>query len=235
MIKLTRQKVPDELQRRLQERGERLRELLRNGEKPPQTLSDWYRDPALKEHLIAEAHGKCVYCESKIIHLYFGDIEHFWPKSKFPEKGLDLENLGLACARCNNAKGDFWDENILLLNPYVDEPDHEVFAHGVFLKRRPGRPRALLTIKRLDLNRPALVERRMERIELLESLADQYANAPAGAVKDLIRAELLQQAADESEYAIFVRAYIETACGLQWDEEDPNAEGSTRPVDVGLT
>jgi 5-methylcytosine-specific restriction endonuclease McrA len=215
MIKLTRRDMPPELQIRTVERGARLRELLQNGEDPPRALLDSYRDPELKAHLVDEAHGKCIYCESKITHVYFGDIEHLKPKSVFPAERLDPVNLAFACALCNNAKGDFWDEATPLLNPYIDEPDQEMLALGYLIARRPGRNRARLTIEQLELNRQALLERRKERIELLQSLTDQYMLEPPGRVKDLLRNELCRQAGDEGEYAMIVRAYLEAACNLQ--------------------
>lgn len=70
MIKLQRLALDDELLERTTERAARLREYLRDGENPPQALLNSYRDPELKRHLIEEAHGKCVYCESKITHVY---------------------------------------------------------------------------------------------------------------------------------------------------------------------
>jgi uncharacterized protein (TIGR02646 family) len=142
-------------------------------------LLDSYRAPALKAHLVSEAHGKCVYCESKITHVYFGDIEHIKPKAKFPRERLDVENLVLACAICNNAKGDYRDASNALLNPYVEDPDQEILALGYLIARRPGQSRARLTIKQLDLNRQALLERRRERVERLQPLAEQYMLEPS--------------------------------------------------------
>jgi hypothetical protein len=168
----------------------------------------------LKAHLVIEANGKCIYCESKVTHVYFGDIEHIRPKAKFPEERLDPENLGLACALCNNAKGEFWDEATPLLNPYADDPGEELIALGFLVTRRPGRNRARITVELLRLNRPALLERRKERIELLQPLADQFMEEPPGPIKDLLRGELCRQAGNDQEYAMIVRAYLKAACGF---------------------
>lgn len=215
MIKLTRKDLRPVLQEQVEARVTRLRAYLTNGEDPPEALLNAYRDPEVKKHLIAETSGKCIYCESKITHVYFGDIEHIKPKSEFPMERLSIENLGFACALCNNAKGNFWDAATPLIDPYVDDPTTEFLAFGVLITRRPGRDRARLSITQLDLNRQALIERRKERIELLQALADQYTLASEGAIKDLIRTELTRQAGDDSEYALVVRAYLETACGLR--------------------
>jgi hypothetical protein len=82
MIKLTRLDIPSELRARIEQRAARLRELLEAGSVPPQTLLDSYRDPELKTHLVNEAHEKCIYCESKITHVYYGDIEHWGIRAK---------------------------------------------------------------------------------------------------------------------------------------------------------
>lgn len=217
MIKVTRRAVPEDLLTWITERAARLRNHLQAGEVPSDALLNSYRHPPLKDLLIAEVHGKCVYCESKITHVYFGDIEHIKPKSIFPLERLDLENLTLACAQCNNAKGEFWDANLPLLNPYQDDPSEEVMALGFMVIRRPGHDRARLTVERLGLNRLALLERRKERIELLQTLADQYAVTADGPIKDLLRTELLRNADDDREYAMIVRTYLEAACDLRYD------------------
>lgn len=104
-----------------------------------------------------------------------------------------------------------------LLNPYEDDPAAQFLALGYMVARRPGRDRARLSIEHLGLNRQALLERRKERIELLQALADQFSLAQEGPTKDLIRTELTRQARDDGEYAFVVRAYLEAACGLRFN------------------
>ena len=214
MIKVSRKPLDQDLGDRVTERSAQLLACLDSGGTPTAALLDSYRYAPLKHHLVAEANGKCIYCESKITHLYYGDIEHIKPKALFPRERLTIDNLGLACALCNNAKSDFWDNTHPLLNPYVDSPTDEVLALGFMVARKPGRDRARLTIDKIDLNRPALLERRKERIELLQPLADQYAVAPDGALKDLLRNELCRQAGDDAEYAMVVKAFLLAACGI---------------------
>lgn len=214
MIRVQRRQLPSTLAARMADRAKRLQESLAAGEAPSESLLSSYRDPELKAHLISEAHGKCIYCESRVTHVYFGDVEHLKPKGRFPEERLNIDNLALTCAICNNTKRDYWDDATPLINPYLEDPETELIALGFMLSRRPGHDRARATVHHLGLNRPALLERRKERVELLENLADQYVRAPIGAVKDLLREELCRQAADDSEYAFVVRAYLEAACAL---------------------
>jgi len=214
VIRLTREELPAEVRARLDQRAAQLSQCLVAGEEPPAAVLNAYKDPPLKSHLVAEANGKCAYCESKITHVYFGDVEHIRPKDLFPDERLRAENLCLACALCNNAKGNFWDDATPLLNPYVDAPEEHVMLFGTYLIRRNGSDRGRLSIDRLALNRSPLLERRRERFQQLQPLADQYATTPPGAVRDLIRDELLRQAADDAEYALVVRTFLKAVCNI---------------------
>ena len=214
MIKLTRKPAPERLVAKMEERAVRLRKLLRLGMPTPEALLSAYRKAELKIQLVAEANGKCIYCESKITHVYFGDVEHIRPKAVFPEERLDMSNLALACAICNNAKSDYWDEVVKLLNPYEDDPNDDLMALGFFVARRPGSDRGRVTIEQLGLNRQALMERRKEKVELLQPLADQYALAPEGPLKELLKRELNRHGQDDAEYAMVVRDFLRTACEI---------------------
>jgi uncharacterized protein (TIGR02646 family) len=73
-----------------------------------------YADPTVKKALIKLFHGKCAYCESKFLHVYPGDVEHFRP-GRIAEAqarsfgyywlGADWENLLLSCRNCNQKLG----------------------------------------------------------------------------------------------------------------------------------
>jgi uncharacterized protein (TIGR02646 family) len=73
-----------------------------------------YSHASVKEALIAAQYGKCCFCESKITHISYGDIEHFRPKAGYCQtlKGTlerpgyywlayEWENLLLCCQLCN--------------------------------------------------------------------------------------------------------------------------------------
>ena len=64
----------------------------------------------LKAYLLQETHEKCAYCESKITHVDYGDIEHIVPKSVRPDLAVDLGNLTVACGVCNTNKSDYYNE-----------------------------------------------------------------------------------------------------------------------------
>jgi len=70
-----------------------------------------YSDSKVKGALIELFKGKCAYCESKFLHVYSGDVEHFRPKGKIAEAvnpkpgyywlAAKWDNLLLSCRNCN--------------------------------------------------------------------------------------------------------------------------------------
>jgi len=76
--------------------------------------SDIYGHSSVKEALIAAQHGKCCFCEAKITHISYGDVEHFRPKAGYRQHPRDplgrpgyywlayaWSNLYLCCQLCN--------------------------------------------------------------------------------------------------------------------------------------
>ena len=56
------------------------------------------------EDLGQRFHLQCGYCES----ICRGQVDHFRPKSTFPELVYEWSNWVFACSACNQAKGDKW-------------------------------------------------------------------------------------------------------------------------------
>jgi 5-methylcytosine-specific restriction endonuclease McrA len=61
-----------------------------------------YGHPHVKDELVKMFHGKCAYCESKITVVTYGAIEHFRPKSNYPDLTFEWNNLLLSCDVCND-------------------------------------------------------------------------------------------------------------------------------------
>ena len=62
-----------------------------------------------KEKLIEDFKETCGYCsKNRKVFLEEFHIDHFAPKSKFPERKNDYSNLVLACPQCNRLKSDKW-------------------------------------------------------------------------------------------------------------------------------
>ena len=64
--------------------------------------SSVYGHKTVKKALIEAQHGKCCFCEAKVVHISYGDVEHFRPKGGVSsERGRPPRQAGvlLACLR----------------------------------------------------------------------------------------------------------------------------------------
>lgn len=183
-------------------------EHVKNQTEPPVSLVKKYKLPEVKDVIRNETHEKCAYCESKITHVYPGDVEHILPKSKRPDLIFKWDNLTLACFDCNNSKRDYYNENELLLNPYVDDPEHYLTFHGPLCLHHPGNIRGQVTKGTLQLNRPALFERRKERLEGILPLIDRSTEKTGTQVGQLLNDELRSEANPEKEYSLMVKHFL---------------------------
>ncbi|MCX7045568.1 MAG: hypothetical protein NTX50_08815 [Candidatus Sumerlaeota bacterium] len=68
------------------------------------------------------ARERCMYC----LDSHGTDIEHFWPKSQYPERMFIWLNLLLSCAECQRIKGSQFPtasgNNPLLIDPTAEQP-----------------------------------------------------------------------------------------------------------------
>lgn len=76
--------------------------------------SGLYGHESVKRALIQAQYGKCAFCESKLIHISYGDVEHFRPKAGYRQDpgdplgrpgyywlAYEWPNLFLSCQLCN--------------------------------------------------------------------------------------------------------------------------------------
>lgn len=171
-----------------------------------------YNHKQVKDSLKIMFSGKCAYCESHITHIGYGHIEHFRPKSKFPDLCFEWDNLLLGCEICNGKeyKGDKFPESTdggPFINPVDENPDEffdfefdpETGTANVIPKDR----RALTTEDMLGLNRPELVKRRSSIVRLLVTIAIK-----ADKGDRIFITELKRRCNMEEEYAAFARALV---------------------------
>ena len=115
-----------------------------------------------------------MYCESKITHIDYGDIEHFRPKSKYPNLEFEWSNLGIACVKCNrDYKKDKFDEATPYIDPYGENPLDNIVTVGALLMHKYGSERGELTINDIGLNRTDLVEKRATRMSEITKEIDR--------------------------------------------------------------
>lgn len=85
----------------------------------------------LKRVLCEMTHNKCAYSEApletngSVMH-----IEHFYPKSIYPERVVEWGNLLPTCATCNAGKGALDAGKTPIVNPLRDDPKDFLYVEG---------------------------------------------------------------------------------------------------------
>ena len=163
-------------------------------------FSSEYSCAEVKDALIKAHHGKCCYCESKLLATSYGAVEHFRPKGAsiqgkklnkiFPGYywlAYDWENLLFICTRCNTNKGSYFplenptqrakdhSESIiyeipLFIHPALEDP----LKHITFHNEAPVglTDKGEVTIEYMMLNRNDLFENRLKIYKELNTFID---------------------------------------------------------------
>jgi hypothetical protein len=141
---------------------------------PAYSTHQQYKGDLQKEFL-----GQCVYCRALDApkgYESFG-VDHYRPKSLFPELATEYFNLYYSCNRCNAFKGRFWPSGgeakagVFIPNPC----EHVMFDHLRYkLATVTGTSVAgEFTVERLDINDPNAVEFRKSFIHALLGMHSQ--------------------------------------------------------------
>lgn len=222
MIKLSKGKKPQILVDHESQWTEEYLACLNANIKPSDTIAHRYNNTEIKDALETETHGKCAYCESKIKHIEFGDIEHILPKKKTarPDLYVEWSNLTLACEVCNRInKKDYYDPKMPLINPYIDNPDDYFLFIGTIISAKGNNSRGFVTESTLDLNRSDLVIQRNERLKSVNTLLFSWKHAVDPTIKSTLANELKKECAADKEYSAFVKYFL-IAKGFPKDQLD---------------
>ena len=205
MIKIVKGETPKILSENWVAWTEALQKKKAEGLEPTDTEKSRYRNPDIKKALIKETYGKCAYCESKLLHIAYGDIEHIMPKSKDIDKIFKWENLTLACDICNTNKGNVED----LIDPYIEDPETLIKFVGPLLLPALGSQKAWTTKQILDLNRIELVEKRKEKIENLYAHIKIFYEVGDKKQRQILKENFVKnEALAEKEFAAMARHFI---------------------------
>lgn len=82
--------------------------------------------------------NKCVFCECIPDVSNYGEIEHFYPKSLYPEKTFEWDNLFWSCKRCNNPKLNYDTLNLPFLHPANDNAEEYFYYRGLLIETIAG-------------------------------------------------------------------------------------------------
>ncbi|WP_410210711.1 HNH endonuclease [Aquirhabdus sp.] len=178
---------------------------------PVALINNNYKHPTNKQALKDASNDKCMYCESKISHIDFAHVEHIKPKAidKFPELEFVWDNLGYACPKCNNAKLNHFYDHLPFIDPYKEDPSDFFFAFGSFIFEKDGCERADITIRIIELNRPDLLEKRMNKIIDIQKALNACHRTANSSLKCLILDELKKESEPDKEYSFFIKALFD--------------------------
>jgi uncharacterized protein (TIGR02646 family) len=159
-----------------------------------------YGHTDVKAALCQAQYEKCCFCESKVMHIAFGDVEHFRPKAAVRQRpsgpllrpgyywlAYEWTNLFFCCQRCNQRfKQDFFPlrrprsrakshhDDPSREEPLFLNPEEDPSRHIRFRNEyaEPVRRsrRGRITIDALGLNREELVTQRLNRLLFVRAL-----------------------------------------------------------------
>jgi uncharacterized protein (TIGR02646 family) len=174
----------------------------------PEKLKTDYKNKENKEALKDSSYGKCMYCESAISHIDYGDVEHIKPKSLFPAEKYNWDNLGYACPKCNReCKKEIYDPNII--NPYDTDPVNYLYFIGGILRAKNSNNKGRITITIIQLNRPDLLQKRKEALLLLEQLIIRFQTTTNLAEKEALKKLIEENVKDYNEFSACKKAFWE--------------------------
>lgn len=180
-----------------------------NTKRAKENVEKKYNHKDVKADLKDMFSSKCAYCESHVTHVDYGEIEHYKPKSKFPDSCFDWDNLLLGCSICNGVlfKGAKFPEAIdggPFVNPVKENPnDFFEFSFDPNTGTAniiPIHTRGITTEKELGLNRDDLVKHRSSVVRKMVVIAIKASQGDIDC-----KCELIKCCNKEEEYAAFAR------------------------------
>lgn len=135
-----------------------------------------WKKPFITDRLLEMTHQKCAFSECLLNQEgKYAEVEHFHPKSLYPDEVVDWKNLLPINGACNKAKGNHDNKNAPIINPRYDNPKEHLCFQGYRFKAKSEQGQR--TIDVLNLNdRSHWVNKRYkigdEAIETLEEIRD---------------------------------------------------------------
>lgn len=188
-----------------------------------------WNQPYIRAALLKMTHCKCCYCEKKVGEgITDMHVEHFKPKSLYPLKVVEWDNLFPSCADCNRSKLDHDTGKEPIINPANEDPRRFFYLKDFRYKAfdTNENSKAIITIDVLGLNDTdkKCKPRYLITAGILERLSDicQYAKEHRRELLNDIRKrnkivrtcrDLLKMCTPSAEYSAF------TATALQTDSD----------------
>ena len=174
MRKIIRGDAPDWLKENWEKWGRKLKE---NRAKKNKFLFQWATYQGIKVNQILKpllqemTQAHCSYCDGYPFSMSKETIDHFRPKSKYPELAYQWENLFLCCDRCQYIKGEKFNKRMLKTDEIsYNFSDYFIinYKEGTILPNPiaslTNRQRAAITIDLLQLNDKTLCHTRIREL-----------------------------------------------------------------------
>lgn len=95
------------------------------------TENSVWKKPYITEALLKMSFGKCCFCETNVNEeSKYMEVEHFHPKSLYPDEVVLWENLLPICKRCNVRKLNHNTKNEPIIHPVKDNPKEHLILKG---------------------------------------------------------------------------------------------------------
>jgi uncharacterized protein (TIGR02646 family) len=160
-------------------------------------------------HLYKAFHGKCAFCESRMAHVSNPQVEHYRPKSKYPDAAFDWENWLLSCGRCNDRKWAHFpdcDGVPCLVDPAAEDPELHIEFIGYVPV--PKTRRGTETIQLIGLDRSPLEDERSRWLSYINGLLLLCISSANAEFRREARELLIWSMQDDAPYAAMVRCYL---------------------------
>lgn len=162
-----------------------------------------YNKPSIKSATKNEFAGKCAFCETYVPHTYYGDIEHFRPKSKYCKYAHTWSNLLFSCRICNGNKGNDFPMQDQIIKPTTENPEiffeYEKLFNGSWVILKAVNNRAQNSIDLMKLNRDDLSSYRGKQYKKLQRAIDALRDA--GADQQIIEDTISLYMTKDEEYS----------------------------------
>ena len=172
----------------------------------------WQKD-YIKKTLLSMTNSKCIYSEVKLgENSTCEEVDHFYPKSIYPEKVVEWGNLMPSCRICNAKKGNVDPNKVDLINPYIDNPSDFITFSGFICVAIHNNSKGKNSINYFNLNNSHFVRPRENQIrkneERLALLVDELSEglfADKSIKRFLARfTTILQSAQPEEQYSVCI-------------------------------
>lgn len=155
-------------------------------------LLSHYKHKDIQSALARSSHNKCAFCECMPGESGNIEVEHFEPKSLYPERTFEWDNLLPVCRKCNEAKSNFDTHLEPIINPAKEDPEQVLTYKDLELSPIPGSAtteKTKKTIEVCNLNCPRLYR---VRADLMVSITE-YIEELRGKIASIAEADTPQK------------------------------------------